>query len=81
MDDMGAGRDRILSAKSAKDLEWAASYQTAMHRACIVCHRQEQEQGNRKGLADCSTCHPSLKSRLWTDRVVLNPKWVSKSNQ
>jgi len=38
-------------------LELAAGYQTAMHKTCIACHREERERVNRADLADCSTCH------------------------
>jgi hypothetical protein len=41
------------------DLKMASSFQSAMHGLCISCHRRQEE--SKPGLADCSTCHPSLR--------------------
>lgn len=35
----------------------AVSYRRAMHGTCIPCHANEAAKGDRKQLADCSTCH------------------------
>jgi hypothetical protein len=34
-----------------------------MHQTCITCHWKEAARLNRPSLADCSTCHPSIRSR------------------
>jgi Ni/Fe-hydrogenase subunit HybB-like protein len=41
----------------------ATPFQEAMHSNCITCHQQEKEKYNRPGLAECSTCHASLRAR------------------
>jgi Ni/Fe-hydrogenase subunit HybB-like protein len=49
--------------KAGQDFKYAPSFQTAMHQTCITCHRKEATRLNRPSLADCSTCHPSIRSR------------------
>ena len=47
---------------SAVGLACASSYQRAMHGTCIECHEREQLKPEKAGLADCGTCHPSLRT-------------------
>jgi len=47
------------AGEAAAALQEACSYQEAMHRVCITCHREKQSDSNRADLGDCSTCHPS----------------------
>ncbi len=49
--------------KHGQDFKYAPSFQTAMHKTCITCHKEEAERVNRPHLADCSTCHESIRSR------------------
>jgi Ni/Fe-hydrogenase subunit HybB-like protein len=41
----------------------ASGYMDAMHGTCLVCHRREEARGVREALADCGTCHPTLRKR------------------
>jgi len=49
--------------KPEKDFEFAPSFQAAMHKTCIPCHKREANRVKRPTLAECSTCHQSLRSR------------------
>jgi Ni/Fe-hydrogenase subunit HybB-like protein len=42
-------------------LEFASSFQTAMHDRCIACHRNEEAKHPDKNLSRCSNCHESLR--------------------
>ena len=45
------------------DLRLAISYREAMHRLCVECHKTEAAKQNKPHLADCGTCHASLRPR------------------
>jgi Ni/Fe-hydrogenase subunit HybB-like protein len=45
------------------DLKWAMAFREAMHRTCIDCHRVEAVKQKKPHLADCGTCHASLRFR------------------
>ncbi len=45
------------------DLRFAIPYREAMHRVCVDCHKTEAVKQNKPHLADCATCHASLRSR------------------
>ncbi len=45
------------------DLVLANSFREAMHRNCIECHDKEAVNQNRPHLADCRSCHRSLRAR------------------
>jgi hypothetical protein len=47
---------------SAVVLAWASGYERAMHGTCIRCHEREREAAGKPALADCGTCHPSLRA-------------------
>jgi len=49
--------------KLGHEFKYAPSFQTAMHQTCIKCHQREAESVGRPRLADCSTCHQSLRCR------------------
>jgi hypothetical protein len=49
--------------KESQDFQYAPSFQTAMHETCITCHKAEADHVGRPHLADCSTCHQSIRSR------------------
>jgi hypothetical protein len=44
-------------------LRFAISFREAMHRACVECHKEEAVKKNKPHLADCGTCHHSLRAR------------------
>jgi hypothetical protein len=47
----------------ALELANAASYLEAMHGTCMACHRRQESAAGRADLAECGTCHPSLRRR------------------
>jgi len=49
--------------KKEQDFQYAPSFQTAMHETCITCHKAEAARVKKPHLADCSTCHQSIRSR------------------
>jgi len=49
---------------STADLAVACSFRDAMHGTCIGCHKERREVLAKPELAECSTCHRSLKARL-----------------
>jgi Ni/Fe-hydrogenase subunit HybB-like protein len=51
-----------LPAKKV-DLSVALSFREAMHRTCLECHKTESVKQNKPHLADCGTCHASLRAR------------------
>lgn len=53
------------------DLRFAISFREAMHRMCIECHKTEAAKQNKLHLADCGTCHESLRPRLERQLVVV----------
>ncbi|MFO7653308.1 MAG: cytochrome c3 family protein [Candidatus Krumholzibacteriia bacterium] len=44
-------------------LATAPGYLDALHGTCLECHRREEARGVRAGLAECGTCHPTLRPR------------------
>ena len=50
----------------------ANSYQEAMHKACVTCHKQEAVQLSKPELDHCSTCHESLKPNISKNNWVNN---------
>jgi Ni/Fe-hydrogenase subunit HybB-like protein len=52
------------------DLRMALAYREAMHRTCITCHKTEAVKQNKPHLADCQTCHKSLRTRPALQPVV-----------
>lgn len=44
------------------DLCPANSFREAMHRTCIECHKEEAVKVEKPDLAECRTCHESLRS-------------------
>lgn len=42
-------------------MEYASSFQAAMHDKCIACHRSEEAKYPDKNLSRCSNCHKSLR--------------------
>lgn len=60
----------VTEPDSTANLLWAISFQGAMHGNCITCHQQEKENRNRPDLAECSTCHESLRTRELTGPVL-----------
>jgi len=42
-------------------LETAGSYQDAMHRLCIGCHKEQAAVVGQPDLPECATCHESMK--------------------
>jgi Ni/Fe-hydrogenase subunit HybB-like protein len=51
-----------LPAEKA-DLRLAISFREAMHRTCVECHKAEAVIQGKPHLADCGTCHASLRAR------------------
>jgi Ni/Fe-hydrogenase subunit HybB-like protein len=49
--------------KKEQNFQSAPSFQTAMHETCITCHEAEAARVKKPHLADCSTCHQSIRSR------------------
>jgi Ni/Fe-hydrogenase subunit HybB-like protein len=45
------------------DLRIAPSFRDAMHQCCVTCHRTEAIKQGKPDLADCRTCHESLRPR------------------
>jgi Ni/Fe-hydrogenase subunit HybB-like protein len=52
------------------DLRFAISFREAMHRSCVECHNTEAVKQNKPHLADCGTCHRSLRARPEEQPVV-----------
>ncbi|MBN1211969.1 MAG: hypothetical protein JXA92_05275, partial [candidate division Zixibacteria bacterium] len=48
---------------STLEMTTARSFREAMHANCITCHQRESEKVGRPALAECATCHHTLKSR------------------
>ncbi len=46
-----------------KLVKLAIPLREAMHRTCIECHKTEAVKKNKPHLADCQTCHASLRAR------------------
>ena len=44
------------------DLLMATPFREAMHRTCIACHETNAAEVKRPDLADCHTCHESLRA-------------------
>jgi Ni/Fe-hydrogenase subunit HybB-like protein len=44
-------------------LTWASGFEQAMHHTCIACHERERERVKKPTLAECGTCHPTLRAR------------------
>ena len=53
------------------DLRYAIPYREAMHRVCIDCHKSEAVKQNKPHLADCGTCHTSLRARQVVDPTLV----------
>jgi Ni/Fe-hydrogenase subunit HybB-like protein len=58
----------VSIADSNLDLYRACSFREAMHKTCIKCHETEAVRVSRDGLADCGTCHETLRSRESVNR-------------
>jgi ribosomal protein L37AE/L43A len=50
---------------SSLNLAEATSFLDAMHGTCLECHRREEARGVKEGLAECGTCHRTLRPRGW----------------
>jgi hypothetical protein len=48
---------------STAQLARASSFERAMHGTCVACHERERERVEKPALADCGTCHPTLRAR------------------
>ncbi|MBD3258390.1 hypothetical protein GF377_08140 [candidate division GN15 bacterium] len=46
----------------------ANAFREAMHGTCIECHQQQAVAVNKPKLADCRTCHESLRARQTSDQ-------------
>lgn len=52
--------------REAVDLSIAGSFVHSMHKMCVSCHLREQERSDdpeKRELALCGNCHPTLKPR------------------
>jgi Ni/Fe-hydrogenase subunit HybB-like protein len=56
--DMAPTRDIVAPLGMAH----AAGYREAMHGTCRACHQKERDRAERPDLAECATCHQSLRS-------------------
>jgi len=52
------------------DLRLAISFREAMHRTCVECHKTEAVKQGKPHLADCGTCHASLRARPVLEPVI-----------
>jgi Ni/Fe-hydrogenase subunit HybB-like protein len=52
------------------DLRRAIAFREAMHRTCVECHKTEAVKQNKPHLADCGTCHVSLRARPGTQTPI-----------
>ena len=41
----------------------ASGYRVALHENCVACHKEEAARQGRPVLAECSTCHETLRRR------------------
>lgn len=53
------------------ELIMANAYREAMHQRCIDCHRKEAAKVKRPHLADCQTCHRSLRPHIPADTAIM----------
>jgi cytochrome c2 len=45
------------------NLRIATPFREAMHQTCVTCHKTESTRLDKPLLADCQTCHETLRSR------------------